>query len=192
MCIDKKDRVKAKYPGVPQILIPYKEKPLLKHHLEQLSKFDVCLNVRQSEVQFFEDYKLPLLTERSSVGDAGTIKRFAGELGYRFLVVRGGIFHNIDFLEMVTLNQGTTIMAVADIAEKGEPGIIVKGKGNHVLGFSDRRLVDCGAYCMYQKVADYIKEGYSQDIYTELIPRLLKDKELYYYEHKGAWEKIGG
>ena len=191
LCVDSKAERSKNYPDIPWMLVPRKGKTALGRQLEGLKEFDVCLSVRKTEAQFFEEYGLPLLVEKGSFGDAGVIKKFIDELGYRFLVIRGNAPYDIGYMSIITLNQGTAIMSVMDATEEGAPGIIIRGKAGHVAGFSDRRLADCGVYCMYKKVAEHIKGGVSQDICADLIPRLINGNELYYYEHQNVRKKKG-
>ena len=184
-------RTKEKYPGTPKALVPYKDKPMLEYHLKALRRFDVVLNVRADEAKHFEKYKLPTLVETSAIGNAGAIRRFIDELGYRFLVIHNDVYHDIDYVALTTVCQGTMIMAAKDIARDKEFGIVTKGKDNHVTGFTRRRFVNCGVYCMYQNVKKYIEYGKFQDIDRDLVPRLIEANELYYYEHKGKWKDIG-
>ena len=191
LCIDIKTKRNKKYPDIPRMLIPTKGKTSLERYIEGLKMFDVCLVVRQSEAQLFEEYKLPLLVEKNPLGSAGIIKKFIDDLGYRFLVICDNAPHNIDYMEVVTLNQGTVIMTALDTTEEGSPGVVVRGKDAHVVGFSDRCLVDCGIYCMYKKATDYIRDGQYQDICSDLIPRLINNNELYCYEYKNVQNKKG-
>jgi len=184
-------RTEKKYPGIPKALIPYKGKPILEHHLERLKMFDVFLNVRADEQRHFKKYGLPLLIETHPIGNAGAIKKFADDLGYRFLVIHNDVYHDIDYIAMTTMCQGTMIMAAKDIAGDKEFGVITKGEGGHIAGFTRRRLVNCGVYCMYHRINAYIEHGKFQDIDKDLIPRLIRTGELYFYEHKGAWKDIG-
>ena len=184
-------RAKEKYPDTPKALMPYKDKPMLEHHLEKLKMFDVMLNVRADEAKHFYKYKLPLLIETYPIGNAGAIRKFIDELGYRFMVVHNDVYHDIDYVALTTVCQGTMIMAIKDIARDKEFGIVTKGTDNHVVGFTRRRFINCGVYCMYQKVGKYIDYGKFQDIDKDLIPRLIEANELYYYEHKGLWKDIG-
>lgn len=183
-------RTKEKYPDTPKALIYYKDRPMLEHHLRALRKFDVALNVRADEARHFYKYKLPLLIESHPIGNAGAIRKFIGELGYRFLVIHDDVWHDIDYVALTTVCQGTAIMAVKDIAGEREFGLAALGDDNHVAGFTRRRLVNCGVYCMYQKVKNYIDGGKFQDIDKDLIPRLIKADELYYYEHDGKWKDV--
>lgn len=184
-------RTKKEYPDTPKALILHKDKPMLERHLKALNRFDVVLNVRADEAKHFYKYKLPLLIEANPIGNAGAIRKFIDELGYRFLVIHNDIYHDIDYVAMTTICQGTVIMAAKDIAKEKEFGIVTKGKNYHVTEFTRRRFINCGAYCMYRKVGSYIKYGKFQDIDKDLIPKLIKANELYYYEHKGKWKDIG-
>ena len=184
-------RAKKKYPDIPKALIPYRGRPMIEHHLERLRAFDVFLNVRSDEVSYFRKYKVPMLVETTPIGNAGAIRKFIDDLGYRFMVVHNDVYHDIDYVDRTTVCQGTAIMVAKDIAKDKEFGIVSKGKDGHVTGFTRRRLVNCGVYCMYHRVMDYIEYGKFQDIDRDLIPRLIQANELYYYEHKGIWKDIG-
>lgn len=184
-------RSKKKHPDTPKALVPFWGKPMLEHHLEKLRAFDVFLNVRSDEAGHFRKYKVPMLIETNPIGNAGAIRKFIDDLGYRFLVVHNDVYHDIDYVTLMTVCQGTVIMAAKDIAKDKEFGIISKGKDGHVTGFTRRRFVNCGVYCMYHRVKDYIEYNKFQDIDRDLIPRLIQANELYYYEHKGVWKDIG-
>ena len=184
-------RAQKKYPDIPKALIPHKGKPILEHQLERLRTFDVFLNVRADEAIHFKKYKIPMLVETYPIGNAGAIRKFIDDLGYRFLVVHNDVYHDINYVAMTTICQGTMIMAAKDIAKDKEFGIVTKGKDQHVTGFTRRRFVNCGVYCMYRRVMDYIEYNKFQDIDKDLIPRLIQANELYYYEHKGLWKDIG-
>ena len=183
-------RTKEKYPDTPKALIPYKDKPMLEHHLEKLRRFDILLNVRAEDAKHFRKYKLPLLIETHPIGNAGAIRKFIDDLGYRFLVVHNDVYHDINYVALTTVCQGTMIMTAKDIAKEKEFGIVTKGADNHVTGFTRRRFVNCGVYCMYQKVKNYIDYKKFQDIDKDLVPRLIQANELYYYEHDGKWKAV--
>ena len=183
-------RAKNKYPDTPKALIPYRGKPMLEYHLKQLKAFDVFLNVRTDEVKYFRKYNVPMLVETHPIGNAGAIRKFIDDLGYRFLVIHNDVYHDIDYVAMTTACQGTMIITTKDIAREKEFGIVTKGKEHHITGFTRRRFVNCGIYCMYYRIKDYIEYGKFQDIDKDLVPRLIQANELYYYEHKGVWKDI--
>ena len=198
-------RIKSLFPDMPKPLIPLKGKPLIEYLIELLQKAgtEVLLNIKESQVDRFKYLKLPLLIEDTPLGNAGAIKKFAGQLDDTFLVLHSDIYTDIDINALIKTHQnfvGTNsicasspgalmTMTVKRLDDGKNYGIVLHEKGK-VIGFTRDRLINCGIYVCNKKILKYIGGGF-QDLDKDLFPKLLKDKKLFVYMHKGIWCDVG-
>jgi len=157
--------------------------------IEQYKGFDILLNVKESEAESFKYLKLPLLIEKAPLGNAGAVKHFIKELGDRFIATHVDVHSDLDPNELTKAHRGIATMTVKDFSEPKSFGVVTHEDGV-VTGFTRKRLVNCGIYSFTKDVVKHIGEGF-QDFDKDLFPRLIKEKALYLYEHKGSWEDIG-
>jgi NDP-sugar pyrophosphorylase family protein len=182
-------RTKKLFPDTPKALIPVKGKPIIELLIEQYKGFDVLVNVRAQDADKFNYLKLPLLIEESPLGNAGAVKYFSKELGDRFIATHVDIHTDLDPKKLAEARQGCATMAVKDLAEPKSFGVVTHD-GGLVTGFTRKRLINCGIYSFSKEVLKYIGDGF-QDFDRDLFPRLIAEKKLYLYEHKGMWEDVG-
>jgi mannose-1-phosphate guanylyltransferase len=182
-------RTRKFFPDIPKALIPLQGRPMIERLIEQYKGFDILVNVRAQDADKFKYLKLPLLIEESPLGNAGAIKYFSRKLGDRFIATHVDIHTDLDPRRLAEAHQGYATMTVKDFAEPKSFGVVTHD-GSLVTGFTRKRLINCGIYSFSREVRDYIGEGF-QDFDKDLFPRLIAEKKLYLYEHKGMWEDVG-
>ncbi len=182
-------RTKKLFPGTPKALIPIRGRPMIERLIEQYKGFDILLNVRAQDAEKFKYLKLPLLIEKTPLGNAGAVKFFAEKLGGKFIATHTDVYSDLDPKELVKAHQGCATMVVKDLSEPKSFGVVTH-EDNLVTGFTRRHLTNCGIYCFSKEVVKFIGSGF-QDFDKDLFPKLIKAKKLYLYEHKGSWEDVG-
>ncbi|MDB4349470.1 nucleotidyltransferase family protein [Omnitrophica bacterium] len=182
-------RTKKLFGDTPKALIPVKGRPMIEHLVKQYKGFDILVNVRAQDADKFKYLKLPLLIEKRPLGNAGAVKYFSKELGDAFIATHVDVYTDLDPGRLVEAHKGCATMAVKDFSEAKSFGVVTH-EDNLVTGFTRRRLINCGIYSFSGEVIDYIGDGF-QDFDKDLFPRLIKEKKLYFYEHKGMWEDVG-
>ncbi|MFH1753136.1 MAG: nucleotidyltransferase family protein [Candidatus Omnitrophota bacterium] len=182
-------RTKKIFPDTPKALVPVDGKPIIEYIIEQYKGFEVLVNVRAADAEKFKYLGLPLLKESSPLGNAGAVKHFIKDLGDRFIATHVDILSDLDPKDLAKAHKDCATMTVKDFAEEKNFGVVTHEDGL-VTGFTRKRLVNCGIYSFSREVVNYIGDGF-QDFDKDLFPRLIKDKKLYMYEHKGRWEDAG-
>lgn len=182
-------RTRKIFPDIPKALIPVKGKPIIEYIIAVYKGFEVFVNVRKKEADKFKYLNLPLLIEKTPLGNAGAVKYFSKELGNRFIATHVDILTDLDPKKLTGAHQGYATMTVKDLSEPKNFGVITH-KDSLVTGFTRKRLINCGIYSFSKEVVKYIGSGF-QDFDKDLFPRLIEAKKLYFYEHKGLWEDAG-
>lgn len=182
-------RTKKLFPDTPKPLIPIKGRPIVEYIIDQYRGFDILINVREKDVSKFEYLKLPLLIEKTPLGNAGAVKYFARELGDKFIATHVDILSDLNPRELAESHNGYATMVVKDLSKPKSFGVVTY-EDRLITGFTRKRLINCGIYCFSREVVKYIGSGF-QDFDKDLFPKLIKAKRLYLYEHKGSWEDIG-
>ncbi len=182
-------RTRKLFPDTPKALIPVKGRPFIEYIIEQYKGFEILVNARAQDADKFKYLNLPLLVEDAPLGNAGAVKYFAKELGDRFIATHVDISSDLDPNMLAQAHKGCATMAVKDLSKEKNFGLVIHEEGL-VTGFTRRRLVNCGIYSFSSEVVEYIGEGF-QDFDRDLFPKLISEKKLYLYEHKGRWEDIG-
>lgn len=182
-------RTKKIFPDIPKALVPVKGRPIIEYIIDVYKDFEVLVNVREEDADKFKYLNLPLLIEKSPLGNAGAVKYFSKELGDRFIATHVDILTDLDPNKLVESHQGYATMTVKDLSEPKSFGVITH-ESSLVTGFTRKRLINCGIYSFSKEVVKYIGSGF-QDFDKDLFPRLIEEKKLYFYEHKGLWEDAG-
>lgn len=182
-------RTRKIFPGTPKGLIKVTGRPVIEYIIEQYKGFEVLVNVRAQDAKRFEYLKLPLLVENEPLGNAGAVKYFSNKLGDNFLATHIDVLSDLDPKRLVSSHKGCATITVKDLSKPKNFGVITHEDGL-VTGFTRQRLINCGIYAFSKDVVQYIGEGF-QDFDKDLFPRLIKERKLRFYEHKGAWEDIG-
>lgn len=182
-------RTKKFFPDTPKPLIPFKGKPMIEHLIAQYKEFDILINVRAEDASKFKYLKLPLLIEKTPLGNAGAIRYFSKELGDNFIATHTDVYTDLNPKRLIDAHEGYATMVVKDISPPKSFGVITH-EDRLITGFTRKRLINCGIYSFSREVIGYIGSGF-QDFDSDLFPKLIKDKKLYLYEHKGIWEDVG-
>lgn len=182
-------RMKKLFPDTPKALIPVRGKPIMEHIIKQFAGFEILLNVSGKEAKAFKYLKLPLLIEETPLGNAGAIKYFSKELGNSFVAIHTDTYSDLNPKDLVNAHQGYVTMTVKDLSKPKDFGVVAH-EDRLITGFTRKRLINCGIYSFSKEAVQFIGDGF-QDVDKDLFPKLIREKKLFLYEHKGTWEDAG-
>jgi NDP-sugar pyrophosphorylase family protein len=138
------------------------------------------------------------------LGTAGGVKKNADFLGEgTFFVMSGDALTDFDLTELVAQhrrNGSIATMAVKEVADPTEFGVVAVDDKGRVLGFQEKpsleearsRLCNCGIYVFEPEIMSHIPEGQFDDFGKRLFPDLLK-QGVPFHAHavSGYWNDIG-
>lgn len=189
-------RVKKIYGDIPKMLIPLGGGAAIKYVVDPLKEYNckIHLNIRKSELKYFLNLPYNQFIEETPIGNAGAIRDFGRQLKTDpFIVSHNDITHNINIKELKEYHKETKAiftMVLKDISKEKERGIVTI-HDDIITGFTRKRFVNCGLYCVSKSVFEYIKDEGFQDIDKDLIPNLIAQQKLSYYIHEGSWMDWG-
>lgn len=186
-------RVKKYFPQMIKPLFPVEGIPIIERIIKMFQDYTIFINCNEEDVKQLEYLHLPLLIEKTRIGNAGAIRYFRKQLGKKFIVIHCDELTDLrpdDLWEAHNEHSGCMTMVIKNIRHKKEFGLVIPKDGKVTYCGKDR-FVNTGIYCCSDAIFDYIDENKYQDLDKHTFPELIKDGLLYYYEHKGLWYDIG-
>jgi NDP-sugar pyrophosphorylase family protein len=200
---------------LPKPMAPIVNRPALYHILRLLHRHglrEVVINLHHLP-EVIKDYlgdgghlgmDIRYSFERDLLGTAGGVKKNADFLGEgTFLVMSGDALTDFDLTNLVAQhrrNGSIATMAVKEVADPTEFGVVVADDKGRVLGFQEKptleearsRMCNCGIYVFEPEIMSHIPEGQFDDFGKRLFPDLLKQGVPFHaHAASGYWNDVG-
>jgi NDP-sugar pyrophosphorylase family protein len=196
-------------------MVPILNRPVMEHILHLLVRHgvrDVAVNLHYHPDHikgYFGDgsacgLHLRYIVERELLGTAGGVGNFRGFLADgTFVVVSGDALTDIDLTAFVAAhkeNGGIGTMAVMQVADPSQYGVVVHDRCGRVTGFQEKpareealsSLCNCGIYAFEPGIFKYIADGEFVDFAHDVFPALLAAGEPFHvWQLRSYWNDVG-
>jgi mannose-1-phosphate guanylyltransferase/mannose-1-phosphate guanylyltransferase/phosphomannomutase len=120
-----------------------------------------------------------------------------------FLVMAGDALTDIDFAALADAhaqNDGLATLAVKQVKDTSEYGVIVTGSDGRIQGFQEKPdpaealsdLANCMIYALSPEIFDHFPSKKAPDFALDVFPALLEgDIPFYVHETDGYWNDVG-
>lgn len=190
-------RMQKAYPGIPKVMLPLKDKPLIDRHIEHFKKFGV--------VDFYINlHYLPELIKKHLgngekwgvrihysfepviLGTSGALKNFLQELNETFIVLYGDIFTTLDIQKFYQFHRQKNSQATLLVHQTDHPEdsdlVAINNKGRihkfyispHHKITKDINLSSAAMYILEPDVLKFIPEKIPSDFVEDMFPKLLE------------------
>jgi len=204
---------------IPKTLIPIVNKPVIERQMLLLKSAGVkeivlAVSVMDDVIKkyFKEGEKLGIkiyyTIEKHPKGTAGALKLAESYLkDDNFFMLNGDVVLNYDMGEMLKFhnkNKGIGTIAGKVVDDPLRYGVlIVNGETHQLLEFLEKKEyspphgklvpmpINAGIYILEPEVFSYIEANKKVSIEREVFPKLVKEKNLYYYPISGIWKDMG-
>jgi mannose-1-phosphate guanylyltransferase len=193
-------------------LLPILNKPMIVHLIETLpkevNKIILAVNYRKDQIEnYFKDNdfgkEIIVNDEPKPLGTGGATKFAEKHISDRFLVLNSDIICSLNISDMIKFHIKNKAMAsislwpVENVSEFGVADVKDNGK---IVGFVEKpkpedapsEFINAGAYCLEQKVLDYIETDKLVSMEKEIFPQIIDDTDRFFgFKFKGYWMDIG-
>lgn len=200
---------------VPKPMAPVANRPVVDHILRLLKRHgitEVVLNLHhlpEAITGYLGDGAALEMDIRYShepelLGTAGGVKKNEDFLGTgTFLIMSGDALTDIDLTELLAAhkrNGAIATIAVKEVADPSQYGVVVTDATNRVLGFQEKpareearsNLCNCGIYVFEPELLSLIPAEQFDDFGSRLFPDMLKqDVPFYAHTFSGYWSDVG-
>jgi len=189
-------RLKPLTMETPKVLLPVGGVPLIEHTLIWLRSHGVCevainlYHLGDKIKDFLGDgsrlgVSITYSLEEKLLGSAGGVKKLERFFDDSFAVVCGDILTDFDLAAMAGFHQvrgSSATLAVIEVANPGQFGIVTMADGGRVLGFVEKPPPDAGAgnlgstgiYILGREVLGYIADRCFSDFGYDVFPNIIK------------------
>lgn len=200
--------------SLPKPMVPFANKPMVVHQMEELAKVGVknivlAVNYRADIMEkFLKEYeeklnvKITISQETEPLGTAGPLALARDVLGADqepFFVLNSDVICDFPFEEMVRFHkahgkEGTIVVTKVD--DPSKYGVVVHEPNGEIIQFVEKpsvfvsNKINAGLYLLNPSVLDRI-ELRPTSIEKEVFPRMAHDKELYCMALEGFWMDVG-
>lgn len=145
-----------------------------------------------------------IFTENEGKGTAAALYKCKDVLSPEtFLLIYGDILAELDIYDFIDFHEsshGVATMVITSVADP-LPWGVVKVKRNSVIEFHEKpkeentlqnrltNLIHAGIYAFQPEIFGYI-DSTTKTLETDVIPKLIKERQLYSYLLDGAWFNI--
>jgi mannose-1-phosphate guanylyltransferase/mannose-1-phosphate guanylyltransferase/phosphomannomutase len=200
---------------MPKPMVPVANRPIMEHVLALLRRHrhtEIVANLSYLPEQIRERFgdgsrhgvSIEWSFEDELLGTAGGVRNvrdfFAGE---RFLVMAADALSDIDLGalgEAHAANDGIATLAVKQVADTSEYGVVVASDDGRVQGFQEKPepaealsdLASCMIYVLEPEIFDYFPDRAEVDFALDVFPALL-DNDVPFYVHRtdAYWNDVG-
>jgi NDP-sugar pyrophosphorylase family protein len=193
LCGGRGTRVQKYFPGLIKPLFPINNVPIIERQILMFKDYTIFINCNEEDKERLEYLHLPLLCERTRVGNAGALLEFQKELGERFFIIHCDELTDLDPNKVWDNQQheySIMTMVIKNIAREKEFGLVIT-KDDKIITCTKERWVNTGMYVADKRLFEYIEENKIQDLDNDVFPKLIKNDKLGYYKFDGYWQDIG-
>lgn len=192
LCGGRGTRVQRYFPGVIKPLFIIQGIPIIQRIIAMFRDYTIFINCNEEDKSQLTYLHLPLLCERTRVGNAGALLEFQKELGNKFIVIHCDELTDLNPDDLWNSHDPDAVMTmvIKNIRKEKEFGLVIHD-GERVSICTKDRFVNTGIYCCTNEIFKYIESNKIQDLDTDLFPKLIGEGYLYCYEHKSYWQDIG-
>lgn len=204
--------------GVPKPVVPVGNVAIIEHLVELLASHGVGEVI--ANLHWFPDsvegrlgdgsrhgVEMSYEREERLTGTAGGVRVVRDFLTSGdddvFLVLAGDALTDVDLTALAAAhrsNGGVATLAVKQVADVSEYGVIVTGSDGRIQGFQEKPdpaealsdLVNCMVYAFSPEIFDYFPDDDPVDFANDVFPALLEhDVPFHVHEIDGYWNDIG-
>lgn len=198
----------------PKPLIPFANKPIIKHQIEALAEAgvtEVILAIGHMQEKIKENLhgygeqlgiQISYSFEETPMGTAGPLSLLRQKLeedGDPFFVLNSDVICTFPFKEMVQYHRrhrgdGTILLTKVDTPSKY--GVVIADKKGQVINFVEKPQefvgdrINAGVYLFTRQILKYIEER-PMSIEKDVLPRMIKERVVKIFDLKGFWMDIG-
>jgi len=193
----------------PKSLLPLLNKPLIHHVVDSFPQgTDVILATnygREAVEKYFTNIERPIIIndEPKPLGTGGAVKFAERYLQGTFLVMNGDIISSLNirkFIKFHTDMKATASISLWPVENMEEFGVVDLKPNGRIVKFVEKpsrenapsNLINAGAYCLDEKVLDYIDEDRFVSMEQDIFPQVITDgKRFCGYTFEGFWIDVG-
>ena len=192
LCGGQGTRVQKYFPGLIKPLFPINSIPIIERQIKMFKDYTIFINCNEEDKAQLEYLHLPLLCERTRVGNAGALLEFRKDLGDKFFIIHCDELTDINPDDVWDAHKEDKIMTmvIKDIAREKEFGLVIT-KDDKIITCTKERWVNTGMYVADKRLFEYITENRIQDLDKDVFPKLIKNDVLGYHKFDGFWQDIG-
>lgn len=197
---------------MPKPMIPVKNRPILEHIISTLREYnirDIIISIDylgEKIKEYFGDgskfgVKITYVETSKPIGTAAPLLKAKKYLNNSpFLMWHGDVLADINLDDLFNFHEShkkQVTMAMTSVEDPSAYGA-VKLRGNEVVDFQEKigrgpevsRLINAGIYIMDSKIIDYIPKKEKSLLEKDVLPNLVKKRQLYGYVFEGQWFDI--
>lgn len=198
---------------IPNVLIPFRGKPLLAHLIDQIKNIGikeivVCVGYLSERIvdEFGsgKDYGVNLIYSYDGdkqLGNAGALYKARKHLDKGpVLVMHGDILTNIDLNDLVEFHDGAKYAVTIALTTVDDPQKfgMVKVRGIDIVEFNEKprgkdkvsNLIHAGVYILEQVAFKSFQKNTPSSMEKSVFPKLAKNNQLAGYVFEGQWFDI--
>jgi len=196
LCGGKGERLYPLTNNIPKPLLKIKEKPILSHIIDHLSKYDlkdlIITTGYKAEIinEFITSNYADSMIQMVDSGDADIVKRIQESLEYidgDFMLLYGDTLSNIDINDLIKYHHASdSLVTMAVWPLTSQFGIVEVDETGKVSGFKEKprldKWINIGYFYFNKEMAGQIRK-YSN--FAELLIDVANDGILAAYKHEG-------
>ncbi len=193
----------------PKSLLPLLNKPLIHHVIDSLppgTEVILATNYKRDAIEkYFSSLERPIIIndEPQPLGTGGAVKFADRYLKGTFLVMNGDIISSLNVRKFIKFHTGMkaavsiSLWPVENVEEFGVVDLKPNGRITKFVEKPSREhapsnLINAGAYCLDEKVLDYIDAGRFVSMEQDIFPQVIIDgKRFCGYTFEGFWIDVG-
>lgn len=193
----------------PKSLLPLLNKPLIHHVVDTLppgTEVILATNYgRQAIEDSFSnrDISITMNDEPKPLGTGGAVKFAERFINGTFLVLNGDIISSLNirkFIKFHTNKTATASISLWPVKNVEEFGVVDLKPNGRIVKFVEKpsrseapsNLINAGAYCLDEKILEYIDDEGFVSMEQDVFPRVIMDGRGFYgYTFEGFWIDVG-
>ena len=193
----------------PKSLLPLLNKPLIHHVVDSLplgTEVILATNYKREAIEkYFSTLGIPIIIndEPKPLGTGGAVKFAQRYLQGTFLVLNGDIISSLNmrkFIKFHTDMKAAVSISLWPVENVEEFGVVDLKPNGRIVKFVEKpsreqapsNLINAGAYCLDEKILDYINDNQFVSMERDIFPQVIIDgKRFCGYTFEGFWIDVG-